>query len=198
MTQEQTTGLTTHFQSYQDGEPGLLERVWVGWRVMALAFQVRAERRKLQNATVWEAMSWWWWETHIAIPEEERMAAELERLFAEEERKESSELIFTTGGVGINPRMLISSNGSVGLGTIAPSARLHISSLTGHSAGAWEAEGIKIETETHPNFLRTFLIQALFGVKWKPSTQSPSAPPYAKSSPTTKSSLSPYARLSAL
>jgi hypothetical protein len=192
MTQEQTTGLTTHFRSYPDGEPGLLERVWVGWRVMALAFQVRAGRRKLQNATVWEAMSWWWWETHIAIPEEERMAKELERLFAEEERNDS--IIFTTSGVGINPGMLIRSNGSVGLGTTALSARLHIGLLTGPSAGAWEVEGIKIETETHPNFLRTFLIQALFGVKWKPSTQSP----YVKSSPTTKSSLSLYARLSAL
>ena len=192
---------TIRFRNYQECDPGPLERVWVGWKVTALAFQVRAERQKLQNATVWEAMSWWWWEEHIAIPEEERMAAELERLFVEEERNAilSNNLIFTTGGVGIgtsapSQRLTIASNGNVSLGTtaVSPTTRLHIStSPNARSVGSWEAEGIRIDSETHPNFLRKIIIQTLFGIKWTPITPTPTAP-------TRKSSQSHYARLSML
>ena len=193
---------TILFPSYHEGDPGPLERVWVGWKVTALAFQVRAERQKLQNATFWEAMSWWWWEEHIAIPEEERMASELERLFVEDAQKalyEAPNLIFTTGGVGLgtsapSQRLTIASNGNVSLGTtaVSPASRLHIStSPNARSVGSWEAEGIRIDSETHPNFLRKIIIQTLFGIKWTPITPTPTAP-------TRKSSQSHYARLSML
>ena len=194
--------LTIQFQNYQEGDPGLLESVWVGWKVMALTFWVHAGRQKLQTATVWEAMSWWWWETHIAIPEEERMADELEGLFAEDTQKVSNELIFTTGGVGIgtltpSQRLRISSNGNVALET-APS-RLHINTYPSAAAvGSWGAEGIQIDSSTRPNFLRKIIVQTLLGVKWTPLISPSSQPLYAESSPTRTSSLSPYARLSAL
>lgn len=181
---------TIRFRNYQDCDPGPLERVWVGWKVMALVFQVRAERRKLQNATVWEAMSWWWWEEHVAIPEEERMAAELERLFVEKLQYESSvtSYIPTSG----SPRLTIASNGNVGLSSVSPTTRLHIgTSLNARSVGSWEAEGIRIDSETHPNFLRKIIIQTLFGIKWTPVIPTPVVQ-------TRKSSQSHYARLSML
>lgn len=204
---------TIRFRNYQECDPGPLERVWVGWKVTALAFQVRAERQKLQNATFWEAMSWWWWEEHVAIPEEERMAAELERLFAEDAQKslyEAPNLIFTTGGVGIGtsapsqqltttsygssgtPGITIASNGNVGLSKVSPTTRLHIGTASNaRSVGSWEAEGIRIESETHPNFLRKIIVHTLLGIKWTPVIPAPAAP-------TRKSSQSHYARLSML
>lgn len=189
---------TIRFRNYQECDPGPLEKVWVGWKVTALAFQVRAERQKLQNATVWEAMSWWWWEEHIAIPEEERMAAELEKLFVKKLQDETfitfgttSSYIPTSFSSG-TPGITMASNGSLGLGTVSPTARLHIgTSLNARSVGSWEAEGIRIDSETHPNFLRKIIIQTLFGIKWTPITPTPIAP-------TRKSSQSHYARLSML
>jgi hypothetical protein len=159
----------------------------------------RAERQKLQNATFWEAMSWWWWEEHVSIPEEERMAAELERLFVEEERNAipSNNLVFTTGGIGLgtstpSQRLTIASNGASGLSTVSPTTRLHIgTSSNARSVGSWEAEGIRIDSETHPNFLRKIIVHALLGIKWTPIIPTPAAP-------TRKSSQSHYARLSML
>jgi hypothetical protein len=199
MIQERIMDPTIRFPSYQEGDPAPLERVWVGWKVTALAFQVRAERQKLQNATFWEAMSWWWWEEHVSIPEEERMAAELERLFVEEERNAipSNNLVFTTGGIGLgtstpSQRLTITSNGASGLSTVSPTTRLHIgTSSNARSVGSWEAEGIRIDSETHPNFLRKIIVHALLGIKWTPIIPTPAAP-------TRKSSQSHYARLSML
>ena len=184
---------TIRFRNYQECDPGPLERVWVGWKVTALAFQVRAERQKLQNATFWEAMSWWWWEEHVAIPEEEKMAAELERLFVE---KLLDEPCITFGTTTLSssgtPGITIASNGNVGLGKVSPTTRLHIgTSSNARSVGSWEAEGIRIDSETHPNFLRKITIQTLFGIKWTPVIPAPAAP-------TRKSSQSHYARLSML
>jgi hypothetical protein len=151
----------------------LRDRMWVGVHLTRLALDSYGTVR------FWDVIGWWHGEVHYTIPrieEERRVAAELERTFADNP--------FGTLTLNTNVTANINSNPCITFGNasiVFKDSKIVVDPGK-LSVGQWQYQGIAIRTGARPNPVRRLLIGVLTGAEWVGDGKSnrPPAPEYER------------------
>jgi hypothetical protein len=147
--------------------------MWVGVHLTRLALDSYGTVR------FWDVIGWWHGEVHYTIPrieEERRVAAKLERTFADNP--------FGTLTLNTNATANINSNPCITFGNasiVFKDSKIVVDPGK-LSVGQWQYQGIAIRTGARPNPVRRLLIGVLTGAEWMGDGKSnrPPAPEYER------------------
>ncbi len=162
------------------------DRMWVGVHLTRLALDSYGTVR------FWDVIGWWHGEVHYTIPrikEERRVAADLERTFAD---NPFGTLTLNTNVTSFTSTVSINTSGTANI-ISNPCITFGNASIDFKdskvvvdpgklSVGQWQYQGIAIRTGARPNLVRRLLIGVLTGAEWVGDGKSnkPLAPEYER------------------
>ena len=160
--------------------------MWVGVHLTRLALDSYGTSR------FWDVIGWWHGEVHYTIPrikEERRVAADLERTFAD---NPFGTLTLNTNVTSFTSKVSINTSGTANI-ISNPCITFGNASIDFKdskvvvdpgklSVGQWQYQGIAIRTGARPNLVRRLLISVLTGAEWRGDGKSngPLAPEYER------------------